>query len=73
MRLVKFIDTLEEDSEEQYGILVYDEDNSCGYGGDFIICLCCLGIIENGDYEIIDDNVVCPVDISTLLKKELEV
>lgn len=43
--LVLFKDTLEENSESHYGLLL-DDDN--------IICLCCGGIVEPEDYEILE-------------------
>lgn len=72
MRLVKFRDTSDDLNESAYGILVEDEENKYGNGGDFIICLCCLRVLAKEEYEIIEDNVVCPTSIDTLLKKELE-
>lgn len=41
--LVKFMDTLEDDSEIHFGIMLDDGD---------IICMCCGGIVEEDDYEI---------------------
>lgn len=43
--LVKFKDTLENDAEVHFGILL--DDNS-------IICMCCGGTVEDGDYEIVE-------------------
>lgn len=43
-KLVYFKDLIEENADEQYGILL-DDGN--------IICLCCGGIVEQGEYEII--------------------
>lgn len=42
--LVRFRDTLEENSEEHLGIL---------FDNGFILCFCCGGYIEPEDYEII--------------------
>lgn len=42
--LVLFRDNLEENAEEHYGIL-FDNGN--------VLCLCCGGIVEPDDYEII--------------------
>ena len=61
MRLVLFKDLLEDDATPQYGIVL--EDNT-------ILCLCCYGIIEEEDYEILKDNIEC--NVSDLLKWELE-
>lgn len=44
--LVKFRDTLEENSDEHFGILFDD-----GY----ILCFCCGGCVEPEDYEIIEN------------------
>lgn len=62
MKLVYFKDLLEDDADPQYGILLED---------DTILCLCCLGIIEKEDYEILNDNIE-GINISELLKLELE-
>lgn len=43
-KLVYFRDTLEDNSEPQFGIVLDDEH---------ILCLCCGGILEKGDYEIL--------------------
>ena len=61
MKLVYFKDLLEDNSIPQYGILLDDEN---------ILCLCCYGIVEKGDYEILLDNI--NINISELLKLELE-
>lgn len=61
MRLVLFRDLLEDDSDPQYGVVLAD---------DTILCLCCYGILEQEDYEILEDNIEC--NVSDLLKKELE-
>ena len=71
MKLVRFRDTTDEFNEWAYGILVEDEDNDFGYGGDFVVCLCCLGIVENGEFEILEEFDTYPIDIDRLLKKEL--
>lgn len=34
-----------------------------------ILCLCCLGVLENGDYQIIKEY--SPVDISEILKEKI--
>lgn len=44
--LVKFRDTLEENSAEHFGIL---------FDNGFILCFCCGGYVEPEDYEIIED------------------
>lgn len=44
--LVYFKDTLEDDATPHFGILLDDKN---------IICLCCGGIIEPEDYEIIEN------------------
>lgn len=44
-KLVYFRDTLEDNSEPQFGIVLDDEH---------ILCLCCGGIIEKGEYEILE-------------------
>lgn len=61
-KIVLFRDELEYDSEEQYGILLDDET---------ILCLCCMGILELGDYKIIKE-IELPFNLSDLLKKKLE-
>jgi hypothetical protein len=61
MRLVLFKDLLEEDATPEYGIVL--DDNT-------ILCLCCYGIIEEEDYEILEDNIEC--NISQFLKWDLE-
>jgi len=45
--LVKFRDTLEENSTEHFGIL---------FDNGFILCFCCGGYIEPEDYEIIENH-----------------
>lgn len=44
--LVRFRDTLEDNSEEHFGIL---------FENGFILCLCCGGYVEPEDYEIIEN------------------
>ena len=44
--LVRFRDTLEDNSEEHFGIL---------FENGFILCFCCGGYIEPEDYEIIEN------------------
>lgn len=44
--LVLFNDTLEENSDNHYGIL---------FENGFILCLCCGGYVEPEDYEIIEE------------------
>ena len=44
-QLVRFFDTLERDSEIHFGLLL--NDNS-------ILCLCCGGILEEEDYQIVE-------------------
>lgn len=44
--LVRFRDLLEENNEPHFGIL-FDDGK--------ILCLCCGGIIEKDDYEIIEN------------------
>lgn len=46
MSLVRFRDTLEDNSEEHFGIL---------FENGFILCFCCGGYIEPEDYEIIEN------------------
>ena len=50
-QLVRFFDTLERDSEIHFGILL--NDNS-------ILCLCCGGILEEEDYQIVEryDDII---------------
>lgn len=47
MELVFFKDLLEDDAEPQYGLLEDRDEPS-------IVCLCCGGTVEFGDYEIIE-------------------
>lgn len=62
-RLVAFRDTLEDNADVHYGILMDD---------DTILCLCCLGIIEEDDYEIVEDNITLGnTSIDTILSEEL--
>ena len=44
--LVRFRDTLEENSTEHFGIL---------FDNGFILCFCCGGYLEPEDYEIIEN------------------
>ena len=44
--LVLFHDTLEDNSDNHYGIL---------FENGFIMCLCCGGYVEPEDYEIIEE------------------
>lgn len=44
--LVRFRDTLEDNSEEHFGIL---------FENGFILCFCCGGYVEPEDYEIIEN------------------
>ncbi len=44
--LVLFADNLEDDATPHYGILFDD---------GFILCFCCGGYIEPGDYDILED------------------
>lgn len=44
--LVRFRDTLEDNSEEHFGIL---------FKNGFILCFCCGGYVEPEDYEIIEN------------------
>lgn len=44
--LVKFRDTLEENSDEHFGLLFED---------GMILCFCCGGYVEPEDYEIIEN------------------
>lgn len=46
MELVYFRDTLEDNADPQYGILTDGDSPS-------VICLCCGGVLEHGNYEII--------------------
>ena len=55
-QLVKFVDTHEGDGEEHFGILL---------GDGTLLCLCCGGTVEKGDYEIreeFDDDCWSVVD-----------
>lgn len=45
-RIVKFRDTLEDNPKMNYGLLSPDGD---------VICFCCGGTLEQGDYEILED------------------
>ena len=47
-KLVAFRNTLEDNSDIHYGILT--DDNT-------IICLCRMEIVEEDDYEIIEENI----------------
>ena len=60
MELVYFRDNMEDSADPQYGILI-DEDSSR------ILCLCCGGVLEYGDYEIIER--LPWKDISGLIKQ----
>ena len=44
--LVRFRDTLEENSDDHFGIL---------FENGFILCFCCGGYVEPEDYEILED------------------
>lgn len=44
--LVLFRDLLEENSDSHYGIL---------FANGFVLCLCCGGCVEPGEYEIIEN------------------
>lgn len=44
--LVKFKDTLEDDSAEHFGIL---------FDNGFVLCFCCGGYVEPDDYIIIEN------------------
>lgn len=58
-QLVRFFDTLKRDSEMHFGLLL--NDNS-------ILCLCCGGILEEEDYQIVERyNDIFHADIA--LKK----
>ena len=43
--LVRFRDKLEKNPEIHFGIL---------FENDFILCFCCKGYLEPGDYEIVE-------------------
>lgn len=60
MEFVYFKDTLEEGADPQYGILM---------GGDSprILCLCCGGVLEYGDYKIL--KRLPWKDVSSLIKQ----
>lgn len=62
-KLVLFKDNLEDSSQEQYGILCDDET---------VICLCCLGVLEKEDYQILADYDELPVDISEIIAPFVE-
>ena len=60
-KLVAFKDS--HNDETHYGILT---DNKT------IICLCCLGTVEEGEYEIIEENIdMYNSTIDSILKEEL--
>ena len=61
-RIVLFRDKEDEDNETQYGILVEDDLN-----GNYILCLCCFGLYEFRDCEIIEDYVELTEDLSVLV------
>ncbi len=44
--LVRFRDTLEENSDDHFGIL---------FENGFILCFCCGGYVEPEDYEILEN------------------
>lgn len=58
--VVRFKDILEINSDPHFGILFEDET---------ILCLCCGGIIEKGDYKILEHISFGEVD--EVLTKEL--
>jgi hypothetical protein len=60
--VVLFADTLEENAEKHYGIL---------FENGFILCFCCGGYIEPGDYIIIEHCDWDKVD-ETLRRKKME-
>lgn len=60
MELVIFRDLLEENADHQYGILTDDNEPR-------MICLCCGGIVEFGDYEVLER--IEWFDISDLIRK----
>lgn len=63
MELVLFKDTLEENAEPQYGLLEDRDEPS-------VVCLCCGGEVEFGDYEIIER--LPWQDLSTAIKQSEE-
>lgn len=63
MELVYFRDTLEDNAEAQYGILMDGDSPS-------VICLCCGGVLEHGDYEIIKRHPWR--DLSGLIKESAQ-
>ena len=44
--LVRFRDTLEDQSDEHFGII---------FDNGYVLCLCCGGCLEPDDYEIIEN------------------
>lgn len=61
VQLVKFIDTLEREAEEHFGILFEDGN---------ILCMCCGGTVENGDYEIVERFDDCWSIVDNVLMEE---
>lgn len=57
--IVKFKDNLEENPKMNYGLLSPDGD---------IICLCCGGLVEKDDYEIIE-NLGSPGPLNDMMKE----
>lgn len=62
-KLVAFKDSSNSNSETHYGILT---------GNKTIICLCCLGTVEEGEYEIVEEDIdMYNSTIDSILKEEL--
>ena len=62
VKLVRFVDTLENDAEEHFGILFEDGN---------ILCLCCGGTVEKGDYEIREEfDETCWTTVDDALAEE---
>ena len=59
--LILFRDMTDAEATSQYGILI----------DDIVVCLCCGGIVDKEDCEILEYPTI-DVNISDLLKKELE-
>lgn len=61
--LVRFISLIDDEEDINYGILLEDKT---------VLCLDCLGIFEENDYTIIEKYDELPLNISDILKMELE-
>lgn len=61
--LVRFISLIDDEEDINYGILLEDKT---------VLCLDCLGIFKENDYTIIEKYDELPLNISDILKMELE-